>query len=133
MKKLTSLILSLFIVQFAFSQTSTFSGSGNWSSSGRWNNGVPNSSTAAIIANNSSCTIDITNATCASLVIQTGNRATTLTISSGKKLTVVGNTTIQISTSDGRTKKIDVSSGTLDVGGSITIDNPSNTNRAGIV
>jgi|GEM_PF-2969379 len=133
MKKLTSLVLSLLLVQFAFSQTSTFSGSGNWSSASRWNNGVPNSSTAAIIANNSTCTIDITNATCASLVIQTGNRTTTLTISSGKKLTVVGNATIQISTSDGRIKKIDVGDGTLDVGGNITMDNPSNANRDGIV
>jgi len=133
MKKLTTLLFTLFLFQFAFSQTTTFSGSGNWNTAARWSNGVPTASSDAVIANNSTCTIDISNAVCASLVIATGNRATTLTISSGNKLTVSGNVTIQISTSDSRFKKIDVSAGTLDVGGNITLDNPSNANRDGIV
>lgn len=132
MKKLTSLLFSLLLVQFAFSQTSTFSGSGNWDNASRWSNGIPTSATAATIANNSTCTINISNAECASLVIATGNRATTLTITSGHKLTVSGDVTIQISTSDNRYKQIDVGAGTMDVGGNITLDNPSNGNRDAI-
>ncbi len=129
MKKLTSLLFCILFVQLAIAQTSTFSGSGNWNNAGRWSNGVPNASTAAIIANNSTCTINISNAVCASLVIATGNRTTTATITSGNKLTVSGNVTIQVSTSDSRYKQIDVGAGTLDVGGNITLDNPSNSNR----
>lgn len=129
MKKLTSLLFTFLLVQFAIAQSSTFSGSGNWNNAGRWSNGIPTAATAVTIANNSTCTINISNAVCASLVIGTGNRTTTLTITNGNKLTVSGNVTIQVSTSDNRYKQIDVNAGTLDVGGNITLDNPSNGNR----
>lgn len=129
MKKLTSLILSLLLVQFAFSQSSTFSGSGNWNTSARWSNGIPTAGTAVTIANGATCTINVTNAVCASMTVASGGTNTTITISSGNKLTVSGNVTLQAPTSNTRFRKLDVSAGTLDVGGDITLENTSASSR----
>ena len=133
MKKITTLFFSLLFFQFAFSQTSTFSGSGNWNTAARWSNGVPTASTVVTIANGATCTINITNAVCASMTLASGGTNTTVTISSGNKLTVSGDVSLQAPTSNSRYRKIDVSAGTLDVGGSITLANTSASSRDCIV
>ena len=130
MKKLTSLILSLLLFQFAFSQaTSTFSGSGNWNTAARWSNGIPISTTVVTIANGATCTINVTNAVCASMTIASGGTNTTVTISSGNKLTVSGDVLLQAPTSNSRFRKLDVSAGTIDVGGNVTLENTTASSR----
>ncbi len=65
---------------------STFTGTGNWNSTGNWSNGIPTSSTNAII--DGFATIDI-DAQCRDLNINAGK---TLTICTNKFLTVRGTT-----------------------------------------
>src|SRR5690606_33819268 len=65
--------------------------SGNWNNPTTWfPNIIPNSSDDVIINDGVNVTVDIANATCASLTIEQGNDFTTFEVSSGMNLTVLG-------------------------------------------
>jgi hypothetical protein len=130
MKKFLSLFFTgILISTVTLSQTTTLTSSGNWNDASKWSNGVPDETVDAIIGNNRTCTVNITNARCKSLTLISGNRGATLFISSSNKLTVETFVDIEEPTSNNYVKKIDVANGTLDVGGSITLFNTGGSNR----
>lgn len=134
MKKFLSLFFtSILISTLAISQTTTLTSSGNWNDATKWSNGVPDETVDAIIGNNRTCTVNITNARCKSLTLVSGNRSSTLFISGTNKLTVETFIDIEDPTSNSYVKKIDVANGTLDVGGTITLFNTGGSNRDALV
>lgn len=129
MKKILSLLLFIALTSFSIAQTTTFNSNGNWNDASKWTNGVPDETKDAIIANNRTCTVNITNARCKSLTLDGGNRNSTLFISGSNQLTVEEDVEIQAPSSNDRVKKIDVANGTLIVGGDIILENTSSSSR----
>src|SRR5438876_2877074 len=88
------LILSTLLVKAA--NISSTAAGGVWSSTATWVGGVvPGSGDVVTIVGNSTVTVDVTTATCASLLINPNDNPQTGTLSfnSGTTLTVVGNIT----------------------------------------
>lgn len=133
MKRLLTTFIGIVFIQLGFAQTTTFSGSGNWNSGARWSNGIPDGTKDAIIANNSTCTVNVNNARCNSLTLATGNRATTVIISGSNVLTVDEDVVVEVSTSDSRHKKIDIANGTMHVGGNLYLENSGDNDRDAII
>ncbi len=106
-------LITLFVFQQSIAATKTYTGTGNWNNNNSWTpTGQPGSSDDVIIPNGKSPNVNINNAICKSLNIQSGG---SLSIGNSKKLTINNTTGLTIA-------------GTLDInGGTITIAN-SNTN-----
>lgn len=119
--------VSLPILLFCFnsltviSATKTYVGpvGGNWGTAANWSlSGVPAATDDVIIPNGKSLIVNIANAACKSLVLQSGGNPTTLTIALNNILTVNGNVTIN----DGDSENLlDVKDGTLNITGSVLI------------
>ncbi len=139
---IATVLLSLSIFASAFGQ-STFTGTGNWSTPANWSAGVPTSATAATIASGASCTIDVA-ASCASLTFAAAAANITITLSGTNSLTVTGLVSMSrpsngfictiavgagtltcgsltmAATTSPRNDIITISTGTLDIAGTIT-------------
>lgn len=124
---LTGIVLS-FSILFSTALPRTASVSGNWSSTTTWGGqSVPTSSDDVTINNGINVTINVS-AVCASLTINGGGTANTLTVSGANSLSVTGAVTIGAGTGSGDNKIIDVGSGSLSCA-SITMANTGNSNR----
>src|SRR5690606_7205900 len=97
---------------------------GDWSQRGTWGGPAPTAGQTVTIGNGITVTIDIDNAACASLTMPSGNDYTTLTIPSGKKLTVGGAISLGAPSNGNSHRTINVD-GTLEAG-SITMANVNN-------
>lgn len=130
MKKILSLLLFVTLTStLALAQTTTFTDNGNWNDAGNWSNGIPDATKDAVIANNRTCTVNIANAHCKSLTLISGNRNSTVFISSSNQLTVDENVEIETPSANDRVKKIDIANGTLLVGGNLILANTSGSSR----
>jgi hypothetical protein len=116
-------IISFLLVSCIFPQSSTFSGTGNWNDAGRWSAGIPTSTTNAIIAAGSNCTVNIDNAICSTLTFNSG-AASNLQISNWRnQLTVSSDITVYdtVTISPGFLSRL-IAGGTLVVNGSLTLN-----------
>jgi autotransporter-associated beta strand protein len=114
------MIMSLLFVANTFAQR-TASTSGNWNNTATWGgNPVPTSADAVIIRDGVTLTVNVTNAACASMQINSGakNTASLAFASSGSpKLTVTGNVTVGQFGNTNRDGRITFTSGsTLECG-----------------
>jgi hypothetical protein len=106
-KVIISFLFFGWISSAVFAQTTTFTATtGNWSVPSNWNNGIPTSTTAAIISVGSTCSVDIASAQCASLTLNGGNGETRLSIGTGGSLSVSGSTIVNPPTNGSRTNGI---------------------------
>ena len=113
-------IMSLLFVVNTFAQR-TASVNGNWNNTATWGgSSVPTSTDAVIIRNGVTLTVNVTNAACASMQINSGGNSTAFLAfaSSGSpKLTVTGNVTVGQSSNTNREGRITFTSGsTLECG-----------------
>ena len=114
------MIMSLLFVANTFAQR-TASVNGNWNNRATWGgSSVPTSTDAVIIRNGVTLTVNVTNAACASMQINSGGNSTAFLAfaSSGSpKLTVTGNVTVGQSDNSNREGRITFTSGsTLECG-----------------
>ncbi|MBP9180004.1 MAG: hypothetical protein KBG24_05865, partial [Bacteroidia bacterium] len=130
MNSIKGIIFILFltiIATYVSAQTTFTANSGNWSVAGNWSNGVPTSSVDAIIGAGKVCTVNISNAECASLTLSGSNQETQLIISNNQSLTVSGAVSINAPSSGNKVNSITVE-GNLSAT-SLTMANSSNDNR----
>ena len=129
---LFNLILLLFINN-AFAQKTAVGG--NWSASASWSPaGVPVSTDAVTIPNGVNITVDVSNATCASVAVNNGvaNGTGTLQFNSGSVLTVSGGVTL--GSSGLKVGNLTMTfGGTLKIGTSLTVSNGTFTPGIGTV
>jgi len=112
------LLYNIFISHSVLAQTNTWNGSSNefWNTAANWSlNEVPTSAHDVVIPNSLNVTVN-TAAVCASLTIEGGNAANTITISSGQSLNISGSIIINSGTTNGDHKTVAVGSGTLSCG-----------------
>ena len=130
MKKLFLLLFMLTISVGIMAQTNTWDGSSsnNWNTAANWSlNLVPTSAHDVVIINGATITVN-TAAVCASLSINTGSSATSITMSSPNSLTISGTLVMGNGTDGSSLRTVAVGSGTLSCG-SLTMGNPSSGNN----
>jgi len=93
----------------------------DWNDVGNWCGGIPTAATNVVIPNGFAVDVN-TAAVCASLTINGGNLANTISINSPNSLSVTGGITINAGTEIGNNKVIAVNDGTL-ICSSITMQN----------
>lgn len=141
------------IATYVSAQTTFTANSGNWNVASNWSNGVPTSSVDAIIGAGKVCTVNISNAECASLTLSGNNQETQLIISSNQSLSVSGAVSINApssgnkvnsitvegnlfatsfnmanSTNDNRDLKLILNGGIVTISGNITMNGSANRN-----
>ena len=108
------MIMSLLFVANTFAQR-TASTSGNWNNTATWGgSSVPTSTDAVIIRNGVTLTVNVTNAACASMQINSGGNSTAslaFASSGNPKLTVTGKVTVGQSGNTNREGTITFTSG----------------------
>lgn len=121
--KLLALVLGMILVYTGVNAQSTAINSGNWNSAATWSGGIPGPTTNVTINNGVNVTVTAS-ASCASISIQTGTTANTLTINNNVTLSVSGNVTINAPTDGTSDKTITLSgSGSVLECGSLTMAN----------
>src|SRR3972149_11788026 len=118
MKKLFLLLFMLTISVGIMAQTNTWDGSSsnNWNTAANWSlNLVPTSAHDVVIINGATITVN-TAAVCASLSINTGSSATSITMSSPNSLTISGTLVMGNGTDGSSLRTVAVGSGTLSCG-----------------
>jgi hypothetical protein len=118
------MFLSFASVVEAADISSTAAG-GNWNAPGTWVGGmVPGSADNVTIVGNSTVTVDVNNAACATLTVNsaTNNATGTLSFNANSVLTVGGAVTIG-GTGNRNGAVIMTSGGTLQIGGAVTLNN----------
>lgn len=115
----------------AYALTCTSQSSGNWNAAARWSCGrVPQAVDVVIIANGHAITVD-TAAVGASLDMSAGNATTSVTINAGQSLTISGSVNISAVAfnNNNRNKTLAVGSGSLTIGGNLTLTGGSTASR----
>ncbi len=114
----------------AYAAAITSAASGAWSAAATWVGGVvPGASDDVTIANGHTVSFDLPSATVNSLTIQTGTKATALTITGTNSLTVAGTVAIGAPTASNITNSLVVEDGSLRVGTTLTITGGSSSTR----
>lgn len=126
------LCLNCLIVSTALAQTNTWDGSSdaNWNTPANWSlNHVPLAAEDVVIPNGITATITInTAAVCSSFTMNSGNTANTVTISGTNSLTVTNGVSLGAGTGTGDNKLLAVNGGTLSCA-SVTMTATGNDNR----
>jgi len=99
---------------------------GNWSAAGTWAApcnvaGGPTAADTVTIINNTTVTVDNAGMAASSVTVSTGANASTLTFAAGSSLAVTNNVVVNLPTAS-VTKGITVLTGTLTVGGNVTLN-----------
>jgi hypothetical protein len=119
-----SVVMCMLLGLMSQAQISSSATGGNWNTPATWIGGVvPGSGTAVTIATGATVTVNVSNATCASIIIGSGTRATAiLNFNSGGILTVSGN--VVIGAIRQRRGSINMSNGgSFKIGGVLSISN----------
>lgn len=116
MKKLSVLIVLVILFFTNLTAQTTFNGTGLWSNVANWDNGLPDNTTDAVIADGAQCTIDI-DAQCNNLEFAVNGTANSLLVIDGSNmLTVSGNILYSVPSAD-FTQTIDAADGTINCAG----------------
>lgn len=126
--KALAIVVLLMMTATMVNAQKTAVASGNWNTPATWSPvGVPSATDDVIINNGVNVTVN-TAATCASLTINAGGTATTVSISGTNSLAVTGAITINSGTGSGDDRTLAVGAGTLTCA-SITMEVTGNDNR----